>query len=120
VWIISESKYEYTKDVTWDEKNLQPLIRQAILLEEGEERAQERGSARSDATSSTETPPQPDPVGTPSVSSQKLVATPVSKEGGANALAGQRQSEDDENMEEWLVTAMERIGNFLASATRGN
>jgi hypothetical protein len=120
VWIISESKYEYTKDVTWDEKNLQPLIRQAILLEEGEERAQERGSARSDATSSTETPPQPDPVGTPSVSSQKSVATPVSKEGGANALAGQRQSEDEENMDQWLVTAMERIGNFLASATRGN
>ena len=36
VWVLSISDYVTTGDVTWDEKQLKPLIEQAIILEPGE------------------------------------------------------------------------------------
>ena len=36
VWVLSESDYVTAGDVTWDEKALQPLIKQAIINEIGE------------------------------------------------------------------------------------
>ena len=71
VWIISESKYDFTGDVTWNENELQPLIQQANILETGE------GTVNSSLPQSTQKTVE---TSTPLCSSDREQATSTNNE----------------------------------------
>jgi hypothetical protein len=105
VWVISKSDYEFTADVTWDERNLQPLLEAARILEQGE-------------NPDFHTNPKPGPSG-----EGEDVSTAVSAERqtlGPNEDTASISTEVSAmtDFDTWSEIAMTRIGNFCLSVTR--
>ena len=114
VWVLSISDYVTTGDVTWDEKQLKPLIEQATILESG-------GN------------PQISNPNQSSISSQGEVGSEQPaldtlahgkdlrelKEGGAVQYSELDTLEDDPTeWDTWMEVAMSRIGHFIISEKR--
>jgi hypothetical protein len=114
VWVLSISDYVTTGDVTWDEKQLKPLIEQATILESGE-KPQIINPNQSSISSQGE-------VG----SEQQASDTPAHekdlrelKEGGAVQYSELDTLEGDPtDWDSWMEVAMSRIGHFIISEKR--
>jgi hypothetical protein len=113
VWIISESKYDFTGDVTWNEKELQPLIQQANKLETGE------GIVNSSLPQSTQ---KTEETSTPLCSSDREQATSTNNEEGGAKIdhSGDANDQTQDDWDAWLDTALINLGNFLVSETTKN
>ena len=119
VWVLSESDYVSTGDVTWDEKQLAPLIKQALINEIGEKDIFSNPDKTNSLASSQdrEASPHMGPVVEPP--SPESMSN-VSKEGGAGMSTGEGCSVNDDifDWDGWLEVAMQRIGHFITSETR--
>jgi len=113
VWIISESKYDFTGDVTWNEKELQPLIQQANILETGE------GIVNSSLPQSTQ---KTEETSTPLCSSDREQATSTNNEEGGAKIdhSGDANDQTQDDWDAWLDAALINLGNFLVSETTKN
>jgi hypothetical protein len=112
------SDYVTTADVTWDEKELQPLIKQATINELRENSEMNHPNSNNDKASfqDREEPSHMGPVTGPHNPDLKA-SVPI--EGGADTSTSEECTVTDEfDWETWLSVAMVRLGHFLASGTR--
>ena len=117
VWVLSISDYVTTGDVTWDEKQLKPLIEQAIILEQGENSHQ---SNNNEPISSSQGQMESGRQATePSATAESIGESPV-RDTVHCAESDAPVNDEPIDWEEWMERAMSRIGHFLASGTRGN
>ena len=118
VWVLSLSDYVTTADVTWDEKELQPLIKQATINELRENSDMNHPNSNTDSASfqDREEPSHMGPVTGPHNPDLKA-SVPI--KGGADISTSEECTVTDEfDWETWLSVAMVRLGHFLASGTR--
>ena len=112
------SDYVTTADVTWDEKELQPLIKQATINELRENSEMNHPNSNTDIASfqDREEPSHMGPVTGPHNPDLKA-SVPI--KGGADTSTSEECTVTDEfDWETCLSVVMVRLGHFLASGTR--
>ena len=99
------SDYVFTADVTWDERNLQPLIEAARILELGE-------------NPDFPTTPTPGPSGEGEKVSTAVSAEKQTLGSDVNTASVSTEVLPMTDFDTWSEIAMTRIGNFCLSVKR--